>query len=276
MLIPKYDGPAEGARHAAWLQERSVDQGSRIDSLETEVARLARMIGAIRRAPKVAPEPVQSGPLPEPYRTGMVLRALGDGSSPQWVPDWQGLIPTYYVNLSPAGGSYEVGGMGVGADSSDVAAKAALPPVMFDAGGRTMLTIRSSDHADAPSPGLDVGQPPMVLFVTVNPTFAGEVFSIYAPADDNPSGTVAPYYKLAIINETAFDAMINLYTNVEGTYYAGTNVLLMGSPTVNDLEFTVAAGTRVAWHIENFISGSATPVYASTGWLDPYFAANLA
>jgi len=222
--------------------------------------------------------------VPMPPLTGMVLRGFGAGKKMLWAPEWQGLMPEYYVNLDAVeGGSWAVVNMGVGYDDTyeSTVARDALPPVEFSDGGATMLPIRWTSYADATRPGASGGQTPMVLRVTLNPTAPGDEFTIHVPYLDHSTGTSAPFYKLMIRNQTGFDASVQLMSGAGSQiFYAGTAVPLMGAL---DAPFTVPAGVDLAWHVELFsgISAAATPVYgyigslSDYGWYDPYYEANV-
>lgn len=263
--IPRINLPVEGVEHARWLEEGRLDHESRIEALERLVKTLAQA-NSVAKPTAQATESVTGVPVP-PLR-GAVLR--GDGRKPLWSREWQGLMPEYFVSLDPAGGFYFVTKVGLSTDSATDRglSKEILPPVVFADGGLTMLPIEDEI-------GSVKVHTPIYLYVDVNPSFAGEEFTIYLPPWDNGFGPTAPFYNFKLENIGAFDAVVNIMDTeliYEGTLH----------PVMGDVDtWTLTPGFSAAWSVRNVLGGGAIAAPAAywngsaAVFADDYYQTNV-
>lgn len=265
MYIPKINLPPEGVEHARWLEGRSVEQQRISDAHARELAALRKAIAAGARQ-AAGGGTSSSGGLPSGGRTGSVLRkassADGDAS---WTPEWQGLLPEYWVTLQAGSGSYTVTPIVGSAEST----KALLPPLVVSDGGTTLEAI---DHINYGGPV--GGGSPFHLHVNVVPTFDGEEFTVRLPYYDNMDGPTAPYYTFHIENDTAFEA--HVFVPNARLHYLGTNVRVLGAAV-----WDLPSGFDGAWHVL-MLRGYGTAAIPARGFpgtvssSDPYYDLNVA
>lgn len=269
--IPKRDETLEADPHQKWLEGKVLAQDKALAALRAELDKLLRANAAagkqVARINSRASGSTVCG-LPPDGVTGTVLRKTA--LTWQWLPEWQGLMPEYWVSLDPAGGSYFVTKVGLSSVSATDRAmsKEILPPVLFDDGGLTMLPIETEI-------GSIKVHTPKHIYVDINPSFEGEEFTIYLPTFDNGFGPTAPFYTFKLENIGAYGAVVHIQDT--DLMYEGTL-----EPVLGDVDsWPVPVGFSAAWTVRNVVGvgAIAMPVTSWNGsagvFTDEYYETNI-